>query len=115
MSMKEENRIREKFGSKDPFRVPEGYFESFTPELMNILPERPQAAASSRRSFLPKFMRYAAAAAVCGLVLGGSVYVSHRIYADNRLSEDVSTEMDEYLDYALVSNQEIAQYLTEVY
>ena len=38
--MKEEQDILKKVGTKNPFRVPEGYFESFTQELMSKLPEK---------------------------------------------------------------------------
>ena len=33
--MKEEDFIRKKYGSGNPFKVPEGYFEQFTSELMS--------------------------------------------------------------------------------
>ena len=36
---KEENILR-KVGTQNPFRVPENYFEDFTQELMNKLPEK---------------------------------------------------------------------------
>jgi len=36
----EETIIQEKMGRNNPFRVPEGYFDSFTENLMAKLPER---------------------------------------------------------------------------
>lgn len=38
--MKEEDSILRKAGVQNPFKVPEGYFEHFAPELMQQLPER---------------------------------------------------------------------------
>ena len=38
--MKEEQDILKKVGTKNPFRVPEGYFENFSQELMSKLPEK---------------------------------------------------------------------------
>ena len=38
--MEEENKILKKAGSRNPFIVPEGYFDGFTQELMNKLPEK---------------------------------------------------------------------------
>ena len=38
--MKEENKIISKVGTKNPFKVPDGYFTDFTQELMNKLPEK---------------------------------------------------------------------------
>lgn len=38
--MKEEDKLLKKIGTENPFRVPEGYFEGFTSELMSRLPEK---------------------------------------------------------------------------
>lgn len=38
--MKEEDKLLKKIGTENPFRVPEGYFEGFTSDLMNRLPEK---------------------------------------------------------------------------
>ena len=38
--MEEENRILKKVGTRNPFKTPEGYFEGFTQELMDKLPEK---------------------------------------------------------------------------
>lgn len=38
--MKEEDNILRKAGVKNPFKVPEGYFESLTSEVMNRLPQK---------------------------------------------------------------------------
>ena len=44
--MEEEKNILKKIGTKNPFYVPEGYFENFSQELMSKLPEK--------ESFLPE-------------------------------------------------------------
>lgn len=38
--MEEEKNILKKVGTKNPFTVPEGYFENFAQELMSKLPEK---------------------------------------------------------------------------
>lgn len=38
--MEEEKNILKKVGTKNPFTVPEGYFENFTQDLMSKLPEK---------------------------------------------------------------------------
>lgn len=38
--MKEEDNILEKVAASDSFKVPDGYFENLTSELMNNLPEK---------------------------------------------------------------------------
>ena len=35
----EEKIIQEKLGNQNPFRVPEGYFDSFADQLMSQIPE----------------------------------------------------------------------------
>ena len=43
--MKEEDELLKKCGTKNPFMVPEGYFDNFSKELMNKLPEKEQTSA----------------------------------------------------------------------
>ena len=38
--IKEEDKLLKKIGTENPFRVPEGYFEGFTSDLMSRLPEK---------------------------------------------------------------------------
>ena len=38
--MDEEKKLIQQMGKKEPFRVPDGYFESFTQNLMENLPEK---------------------------------------------------------------------------
>ncbi|MDR3253195.1 MAG: hypothetical protein LBT35_06520 [Tannerella sp.] len=39
--MRIENSNLEKFKDRNPFRVPDGYFENFTAKMMSSLPEKP--------------------------------------------------------------------------
>ena len=41
--MKEEDNLSKKVGKENPFRVPGGYFENLTSEVMNALPEKKPA------------------------------------------------------------------------
>ena len=47
--MKEENDIFKKCGKGNPYSVPEGYFEQFTSNLMNRLPEKQEEAFPQTR------------------------------------------------------------------
>lgn len=38
--MKEEDKILKKVGTENPFRLPDGYFENLTSEVMSKLPEK---------------------------------------------------------------------------
>lgn len=124
--MKEEDFIRERCGTKNPFRVPEGYFENFTADLMDKLPERERTILSSanRPHHVFHFAWYAAAVLICGLIFSGIQYftpqhssseISAYNMPNNNLDDNRDNDIDEYLDYAMMSNQEIAQYLTEAY
>ncbi|MCD8317549.1 MAG: hypothetical protein LUC45_01250 [Paraprevotella sp.] len=124
--MKEEKFIRKKYGHSNPFKVPEGYFEHFTADLMSKLPEYSPSTAPSAptiRLHRRRIIGYAAAAALCGcMILGASHhYFTHRTIdkaAMSANSEAPNTEdvyMNDVLDYAMVSNEEIAQYLTDAH
>jgi hypothetical protein len=41
--MKEENELLRKIGKESPFKVPDTYFDDFTTQLMDKLPEKPDA------------------------------------------------------------------------
>ncbi len=113
--MKDEDIIRKMTeGAKNPFVVPEGYFDGFTARLMAT---RLPAAQRRPRRILPRIWRYAAALFVV-LGAGTVLLFSSR---SNRLAENDGAEQyqEEYindaLDYALVSNSNIELYLTEAY
>ena len=67
--MNEEKYIEEKVGRRNPFTVPEGYFDTFADQLMASLPERQPRA--KHVWMLP--MRYAAAV-VCVLAMGAMAW-----------------------------------------
>ncbi len=126
-NMKEEDFIRQHCGKTNPFKVPEGYFENFTANLMEQLPQKqnkPATNAYSRWFNRQRITWYAIAAGFCGLAFIGtrffltphetsSNHIQVTYTATNGVNED--TYLNDVLDYAMVSNQEIALYLTDVY
>lgn len=48
--MKEEDNILKKVGTENAFRVPDGYFENLTSEIMNRLPEKEETAFEKKES-----------------------------------------------------------------
>lgn len=123
--MKEEDIIRKKCGAGNPFRVPEGYFEHFTSDLMARLPEKAEGPASAtplRRPRRTLAAWYAAAAVLCGAMFLGGYHLRHNrapqaapMAQTLSATEAEDTYMDDVLDYAMVSNHEIALYLTDAY
>ena len=88
--MEEEKYIEEKVGKRNPFRVPEGYFDNLTAQIMESLPEQKPKA---KTVWLRKPMYYAAAHAV---------------------QQDVTDEaFDEAADYMMLDNHEIYALLSE--
>lgn len=128
-NMKEEEIIRERCGKKNPFIVPEGYFDSFTSNLMNALPESKTVDTASKKRVVSIYRKhiaiFAIAASICGIVFMGILpYVStHHTDISSTVATSPSAEsyviddayINDALDYAMVSNQEIVQYLSESY
>ena len=99
-------------GQPTPFRVPEGYFENFEARLAQRLPQ-PEPRHTTVRLY-PRLWRYAAAVAfVVGI--GVALYLNNTMSKHMVLTEEET--QDEYyndeLDYIMVGNMEIAEYLTE--
>ncbi len=125
--MREEDYIRKKCGSDNHFKVPEGYFEQFSTTLMQQLQKEGAMSTpkvASTRSKLLTFSRYAAAAIVCGALFAGTLFY-FTSYTDETIAQQVAPAEESYswddtytedaLDYAMVSNHEIVQYLSEAY
>ena len=136
--MKQFDPIKHK--NSQPFSTPEGYFEDFTQRMMariateekakeeRVTAEAAQPSAQqtakdiSLFSRTSKFVKYAVAAALAGVVFGTSAYFFSRQSQDmdyllTAMQEENMDEnyINDVLDYEMVNNQEIAYYLTEAY
>ena len=109
--MNEEQMIRKIEGERNPFRVPEGYFETFNERLAKQLPQM-QTPKTVRLK--PRWWRYAAAAIVL-LGIGVAIFTNKYDIRDIAQSDEVAQEeyYNEALDYFMVDNMEIAESLTE--
>ena len=110
-------------GMTDPFKVPEGYFDTLCDRVMSQLPEQQQTI---RRTLIPRAWRYAAAAIVVGAVACAGVLVPQfkrgqdttQLASNNEILDIESLMQDEdyfndVLDYSMLDNNDIAYYLTE--
>ena len=113
--MNEEKYIQEKVGRRNPFTVPEGYFDTFADQLMASLPERQQHA----KHVWLRPMRYAAAV-VCVLAMGAMAWfalssspdVLQPIQAEAvQMSSDA--EFEAATDYVMLDNYDIYACLSE--
>lgn len=125
--MNEEKYIEERVGKRNPFQVPEGYFDSFADRMMQQLPERPvsvEASPKVRKPALTVRMRLWLYAAACALVLVVSVWMWQSAPDTNvatqpaaqlaaQQEQTVDETFDEAADYMMLDNQDIYTYLAE--
>ena len=112
--MEEEKYIKELVGKRNPFVVPEGYFEQLTDQVMQSLPDRrPRAKTIWLR---PVFY---AAASVCALFVCATVWLSWPSSSQQdqkgvaeavqavQMQQPDDTYFDEAADYMMLDNQAI--------
>jgi hypothetical protein len=110
--MNEENYLRERMSKKNPFQVPEGYFEDFATQVMANLPAREQKMTVNHRALRP--WMYAAACLLVA-VFCVAFYFSRVQPESPEMSQMAVSEsyMDEAADYAMIDNTDIYAYLAE--
>ena len=112
--MNEEKYIQEKVGSRTPFVVPEGYFDTFADQLMASLPERQPRA---KRVWL-RPLRYAAAV-VCVFALGAVSWLilspeTHQpIQAEAVQVSSSDAAFEAAADYVMLDNYDIYACLSD--
>ena len=105
--MKEEDKIQKKIGTENPFRVPEGYFENLTSEVMNRLPEKEKVIVKEKVPTMwdrVKPWAYMAAMFVGAALIIRVASTDHKPAAVDEVAvTEVDTEVvsDEMLDVAL--------------
>lgn len=120
--MKEEGFIKEKVGTKNPFRVPDGYFDDFASQMIWKLPQR-EAHIIPMRSSRKWMLRpiFYAAACICVAVLCLAAYFTKMPSQTDSYGNDLAathsykpayTYDDEVLDYAMIDNSDIYAYLS---
>ena len=109
--MNEEEYLRTKMGGKNPFSVPEGYFEQLPASIMSRLPERQEV----KKPTLFVRLRPVLYAAACLL----AVVFSVTLYLNSSSNEDTATTViaqeggisDSYVedavDYVMADNNDI--------
>lgn len=119
--LEEEKFLEERFGRQDHFKVPEGYFDRLTAEVMAKLPkqqaqvvEMPRARRKSLRPF------YYAAACILAVVFSVTIYIigngmeqQPAMASAEHTEADYDQALDEYVDYTMVESSEIYAYLAD--
>ena len=123
--LNEETYIDEKFGKKNPYTVPDGYFEQLTERVMSRLPESSSAPAietpaatepAQRPALIRRLRPWLVAACIAGAIVCTTVYLRPGINTskpNDELADAIYTDsyIDDAADYAMVDNQEIYAYL----
>jgi len=120
----EEKFLEESFGKKNPYRVPEGYFDHFTEQLLSQLPEH-EAVEPVRRPRL-KILRpiLMAAACLCVAIFSVTIYLNRTqdttesapVAATQTITNTNNYEddyMDAAADYVMLDNADIYACLSE--
>ena len=121
--MKEEDNILKKVGKENAFRVPDGYFENLTSEVMSRLPEKETPAIIKREP--TKWERFKPWVYMTAMFVGAALIIrvasTDRTPANNRIAMDEpETEVvsDEYistvLDNSMLDDYSLYVYLTDV-
>lgn len=104
---------------KNPFRVPEGYFDALPQRVMERIKEEGQAGQPKRRRKSRFFIRLTAAAVLTGFFSLAGLMMYEQSHPLTPYQETASiasaSEMeygDELLDYAMLDNSDIEYYLT---
>lgn len=105
--MKEEDTLLKKLGMENSFKVPDGYFENLTSEVMNKLPEKAKVAFEEERVSTwtrLKPLLYMAAMFVGAALIIRVASTDHKpVTVDEVAVTEVDTEVisDEMIDVAL--------------
>lgn len=103
------------------YRVPEGYFSTLNKRIIDALPEDKPQRKGLRITFLPR-MKYAAAACISVAIMGAGALALHLNNPGNKAEpamanaqqEEITEEyVKEFMDYAMVDNNDVYLYLAE--
>lgn len=117
---KEETDLLKRCGTENPFTVPEGYFERFTEQLMEKLPER-EAQPAPKLTLWTRVKPWVYMAAMfCGLMLSVRMFVGEKQSQSPAATSETTdfTEVpDEYNDpivnQTMMDDYTLYQYLTD--
>ena len=121
--IKEEKYLVDRFGKKQPFSVPEGYFDQFASQFMEQLPEREEEAVVVRldsHSRWSTIRRWSVAAclavALAGVGMwafqGESSKATSAADAGQFAASNYNTAIDQAADYAMMDNGDIYAYVS---
>lgn len=90
--MKQEDRLREIVGKREPYKVPEGYFDSFRSDVLKNLPSYPEKPQPQKTSVWHRVRPYIYMAAMfAGIWCMMKIF--HSVSSDSTHSDQFQDEM----------------------
>ena len=117
--MGKEDNILRKVGTQNPFRVPEHYFEDFTQELMNKLPEKEPLLLLPEPTLWQRVKPWVYMTAMfCGIMFSVRIFVGEPQKNEFSISQTEAEMLPEedwenFIRRAFDSNYETYLFLTE--
>lgn len=117
-----EKFLNSQFGNKRPFKVPDGYFECLTSQIVDNLPEKSldgSAIKLSKPSVWRVWRYITVAACICGVIFGVTAYlynapkgIEHTLHSS--VTDDTYYDVVDYVtDYGMMDNDDIYALLSE--
>lgn len=104
--MKEEDNLLKKIGKENVFKVPEGYFENFTSEVMNRLPEKEKI--SQQEETVGTWTKIKPLLYMAAMFVGAALIIrvassDHKPMTEPPVTSETDTEVvsDQMIDFAL--------------
>ncbi len=117
--MSPEEKILQKIGKKNPFTVPENYFENFTQELMDKLPAKEAVLQTEAPTLWQRVKPWLYMAAMfCGIMLSVRIFVGNPQQEEFPISQAEAEmlpeeEWENFIRRSFNDDYETYQFLTE--
>lgn len=117
--MSPEEKILQKIGKKNPFTVPENYFENFTQELMDKLPAKEAVLQTETPTLWHRVKPWLYMAAMfCGIMLSVRIFVGNPQQEEFPISQAEAEmlpeeEWENFMRRSFNDDYETYQFLTE--
>jgi hypothetical protein len=117
--MNPEEKILQKIGKKNPFTVPENYFENFTQELMDKLPAKEAVLQTEAPTLWQQVKPWLYMAAMfCGIMLSVRIFVGKPQQEEFPISQAEAEmlpeeEWENFMRRSFNDDYETYQFLTE--
>ena len=117
--MSPEEKILQKIGKKNPFTVPENYFENFTQELMDKLPAKEAVLQTEAPTLWQRVKPWLFMAAMfCGIMLSVRIFVGNPQQEEFPISQAEAEmlpeeEWENFMRRSFNDDYETYQFLTE--